>query len=476
MTETISFGHETYLSPFTWRYGSGAMRKLWSEEHKRRLWRRIWLALAEAQHALGLVTAGQVADLRAHVDEVDIERAHQIEAEIRHDLMAELRVYAEGCPVGGSILHLGATSMDIEDNADAVRLRDALDLVLDRLAVLLQALAGQIDRWAETPAMAFTHLQPAEPTTIGYRLAQYGGDLLMDFQELRRIREEIRGKGLKGAVGTSASYVQLLGSPAAARDLEARVMAALDLPAFPVTTQTYPRKQDWLVLNALAGLAGSLYKFAFDLRLLQSPPLGEWSEPFGARQVGSSAMPFKRNPINSENIDSLARYLATLPHVAWENAAHSLLERTLDDSANRRLILPNAFLVADELLSRATRLIQDLRVDEQAVAHTLGTYGTFAASERLLMELVKAGADRQEMHEVIRSHSMAAWESTRGGGPNPLADRLSTDPQVTTYLPPKRVRALLDATDYVGDAPQRARGMAEGIRKSGNRGIGEPGR
>ncbi len=240
-----------------------------------------------------------------------------------------------------------------------------------------------------------------------------------------------------------------------------------------MATQTYPRKQDWLVLNALAGLAGSLYKFAFDLRLLQSPPLGEWSEPFGQRQVGSSAMPFKRNPINAENIDSLARYLAALPHVAWENAAHSLLERTLDDSANRRLILPEAFLVADELLSRATRLIRDLRIDEEAVARTLGSYGTFAASERLLMELVKAGADRQAMHEIIRSHSMAAWETVSGGGPNPLPDRLSADPQVTTYLTPERVRALLDAADYVGDAPQRARGMAEGIRESVGQGNGE---
>jgi adenylosuccinate lyase len=362
--------------------------------------------------------------------------------------------------VGGPILHLGATSTDVEDNADALRLRAALDLVLERLAGLLQHLAGQIDRWAETPAMAFTHLQPAEPTTIGYRLAQYGQDLLIDHQELRRARSEIRGKGLKGAVGTSASYVQLLGSAAAARDLEARVMAALDLPAFPVATQTYPRKQDWLVLNALAGLAGSLYKFAFDLRLLQSPPLGEWSEPFGQRQVGSSAMPFKRNPINAENIDSLARYLAALPHVAWENAAHSLLERTLDDSANRRLILPGAFLAADELLSRATRLVRDLHINEEAVARTLETYGAFAASERLLMELVKAGADRQVMHEVIRSHSMAVWETVRAGGPNPLPDRLSADPQITAFLSSGQVSALLGATDFVGDALERAREMA----------------
>jgi adenylosuccinate lyase len=462
MLETRSFGQEIYLSPFSWRYGGNAMRQLWSEEYKRRLWRRIWLALAEAQQNAGLVTAEQVSDLRAHVDQVDIQRAHQIEAEIRHDLMAELHTFAEQSPTGGAIIHLGATSMDVEDNADALRLRGALDLVLDQLATLLHNLADQIFRWAETPTMAFTHLQPAEPTTIGYRLAQYGQDLLIDYEELRRTRGEIRGKGLKGAVGTSASYTQLLGSPIAAQDLEARVMTALDLSAFPITTQTYPRKQDWLVLNALAGLAGSLYKFAFDLRLLQSPPLGEWAEPFGERQVGSSAMPFKRNPINAENINSLARYVAALPHVAWENAAHSLLERTLDDSANRRLILPQAFLATDEMLSRVTRLMRDLQIDEEAVEHTLNAYGTFAATERLLMELVKAGADRQAMHEVIRSHSIAAWTMATQQ-PNPLLDRLSADPQVTAFLAPQRVRSLLRATDYVGDAPNRARQMAKRI-------------
>jgi adenylosuccinate lyase len=459
----FSFGYDTYLSPFTWRYGSQAMRELWGERHKRQLWRRIWLALAEAQHALGLVTAEHVADLAAHKDEVDIERAHQIEAEIRHDLMAELRTFAEQCRIGGAVLHLGATSMDIEDNADALRLRAALDLILGQVTELLRCLADQIRRWAETPTMAFTHLQPAEPTTIGYRLAQYGQDLLMDLEEVRHVRDQIRGKGLKGAVGTSASYTQLLGSPEAARELEDRVMAALDLPAFPVATQTYPRKQDWLVLNALAGLAGTLYKFAFDLRLLQSPPLGEWSEPFGERQVGSSAMPFKRNPINAENINSLARHVAGLPQVAWENAAHSLLERTLDDSGNRRLILPEAFLATDEILRRATRLVCDLQIDETAVARNLDKFSPFAACEGLLMELVKAGADRQVMHEVIRAHSMEAWKVVAGSRPNPLADWLSADPQITGYLPPDQVRSLFYVDDYLGDAPERARHLADQI-------------
>lgn len=238
-------------------------------------------------------------------------------------------------------------------------------------------------------------------------------------------------------------------------------MALLGLEAWPVTTQTYPRKQDWLVLNALAGVAGTLYKLAFDLRILQSPPIGEWAEPFGRQQVGSSAMPFKRNPINAEKIDSLARYLAQLPRVAWDDAAHSLLERTLDDSANRRLILPEAFLCADEILITAARIIEGLQVNEAAVSRNLATYGVFAATERLLMAAVKAGADRQAMHEILRQHSLAAWGEVTAGRPNPLTDLLCADERVAGYLPVEQVRRLLDASAYVGDAPRRARSMAD---------------
>jgi adenylosuccinate lyase len=391
---TESFTHQTFLSPFTWRYGSQEMRQIWSEVHKRQLWRRLWVALAEAQQSLGLVTPAQVADLRTQVDNVDIDRAHQIESEIHHDLMAEVKSYAEQCPVGGAIIHLGATSMDIEDNAEALRIRESLELILGELAVLLRVLAGQIDRWADSAVIGYTHLQPAEPTTLGYRLAQYGFDLLTDYYEIKRVHANIRGKGFKGAVGTSASYNELLllqqeSVPDAATwdtaTLETKIMSAIGLDPFPVTTQTYPRKQDWLLLNALAGLSGSLYKFAFDLRVLQTPALGELAEPFGRKQVGSSAMPFKRNPINAENIDSLARLMAALPRIAWDNAAHSLLERTLDDSANRRELLPTAFLTVDEILRRGTRLLSDLRVNETAMARNLAIYGTFAATERILM-------------------------------------------------------------------------------------------
>jgi adenylosuccinate lyase len=475
----------TYQSAFSWRYGSKEMRALWSEAHKRKLWRRMWVALAETQAELGIVTAAQADDLRAHQDDVNIERALAIEAEIHHDLMAEVRCFAEQCLVGGGIIHLGATSMDIEDNADVLRVRDALDLVIARLRQLMAAFAKQIEKYADMPTMAFTHIQPAEPTTIGYRLAQYAHDVLIDYDELTRVRAKLKGKGFKGAVGTSASYQELLKanppSPitnsnyAAAQTLgwemgdggffEKRIMAKLDLAAFPVATQVYARKQDWLVLNALAGLAQSLYKFAFDLRLLQSPPIGEWSEPFRERQVGSSAMPFKRNPINAEKIDSLARYLAALPRVAWDNAAHTLLERTLDDSANRRLIAPDAFLCADELLITTQRLIDGLRVNESAVTRNFQAYGVFAATERLLMALVSRGADRQAMHELIRDHAMAAWAEVSQGRANPLAERLCSDATVLRYLSADEARGVLDASGYVGDAAERARELAKAIRK-----------
>jgi len=460
------FTHETFLSPFTWRYGSDEMRRIWSEGYKRRLWRRVWVALAAAQHEAGLVGEQQLADLRAHQDDVDLARAAEIEAAIHHDLMAEVRTFAEQCLVGGPVIHLGATSADIQDNADAVRIREALDVVREKLRRVLLDLADLIDAHAGQACMGFTHLQPAEPTTVGYRLATYGQDLLENYAELDQVRHRIRGKGIKGAVGTAAAYEELLAdadmTPA---ELEALVMEVLDLGSFPVTTQVYPRQQEYRVLTALAGMAASLYRFAFDLRVLQSPPVGEWSEPFGAKQVGSSAMPFKRNPVNAENMDSLARYLAALPRVAWDNAAHSLLERTLDDSANRRVILPGAFLAADELLRRAHRILQGLEIRPEGIARTMAAYGTFAATERLLMELVRAGADRQAMHEVIRQHAVEAWEAVQRGDGNPLADRLAADPEILGYLSEERVRALLDATEHVGNAPERARRMAAMIHE-----------
>ena len=462
----MSTNPDPYISPFTWRYGTPAMRQIWSEVEARRLYRHIWVALARVQSRYGLVTPAQVADLQAHADNVDLARALEIEREIHHDIMSEIRTFAEQCPVGGGIIHLGATAMDVRDNATALQVRAALDLVLPQLDALLRAFAAQIEKWAATPCIGFTHIQPAEPTTIGYRLAGYAQDILMDRRDLARIRAEWRGKGFKGAVGTSASYKLLLQAHTTPAQFEAEVMAELDLAAWPITNQTYPRRQDWAMLTALSGLGSTLYRFAFDLRILQNPALGEWAEPFGRQQVGSSAMPFKRNPIRAEKINSLARYLAQLPRVAWDDAAHSLLERTLDDSANRRIILPNAFLTTDELLRVVTPLVRDLQIKPTAIARNLTTYGPFAGIEPLLMHLVQAGANRQDMHEILREVALQAWAHIEAGHPNPLEALLAQDTRLLAHLPAHTIRAALDARGYIGDAPERALALAQEIRKA----------
>jgi adenylosuccinate lyase len=397
------------------------------------------------------------------MEQIDLPRALEIEAEIHHDLMAEIKTFAEQAPRGGRILHLGATSMDIEDNAEALRIRQSLDLVIESLRPLILLFLEQIEAWSELPLVAYTHLQPAEPSTLGYRLAQYAQDLWQDWENLSRVRVQLCGKGFKGAVGTGASYAELLGVGNLA-EFEARLSARLGLPFYLATTQTYPRKQDYLVLSALAGLGGSLYKFAFDLRLLQSPPVGELSEPFDRQQVGSSAMPFKKNPINAEKIDSLARQLAQLPRVAWDNAAHTLLERTLDDSANRRSILPEGFLAADELVHVAVRIVNGLQVNSAAIKRNFAIYAPFAATERVLMALSKAGADRQAMHERLRLHALSAWADVQAGRPNPLAERIVKDPELLAFVGKEKLISLMDASQYVGDAPQRARLLAEQIR------------
>lgn len=456
---------ETYLSPYTWRYGTPQMRKIWSEAHKRRLWRKIWVALAEVQEHFELVTNKQVADLRAHAQDIDIERALEIEAKIRHDLMAEIAVYAEQCPQAGGIIHLGATSMDVKDNAVVLQTQQSLALVLASLQEVLNLLLGLIETHAQTPILAFTHLQPAEPSTLGYRLAQYAQDLHADYKDIKQLHTNLRGKGFTGAVGTSASFAQLLGSEHLP-EFAAQMSEKLGLPFYQAVTQTYPRRQDYKVVSALAGVGAVLYKFAFDLRILQSPPFAELAEPFGSHQVGSSAMPFKRNPIRAEKIDSLGRLLAQLPRVAWDNAAHSLLERTLDDSANRRTLLPEAFLITDELLKVGKEILGGLQIFAEGIEHNLDAYAPFAATERVLMALVKAGADRQEMHERLRQHSLEAWASVQRGESNPLGMLVEQDAEIGHYLTPEHLPDLMDVSAYLGDAPQRARDVAQSIRET----------
>ena len=457
--------HTTYASPFSWRYGRAELRTLFSEDRRRRLWRAVWVALAQAQAARGLVSAEEVADLRAHAGEIDLDAALAIEREIHHDLMAEIRVFASQAKTGGGKLHLGATSMDIEDTVETYRLRRALSLVGENLHALLASFATRIRANADTVCMAFTHLQPAEPTTLGYRFAVYAQDLLIDETNLRFVFGQLTSKGLRGAVGTAASYEQLLGHDGRSGEIEAEVLAAFGLESREISTQTYPRKLDYLLLSALAGLGASLSKFAADVRILSSPEFGEVAEPFGKSQVGSSAMPFKRNPILCERIDSLARLLVGYSDVAWQNAATNYLERTLDDSANRRTILPEALLCADELIVLARKVVEGLRVDERRIEQNLRTYGPFAGTEAVMMEAARAGGDRQALHERLRGAAMDAWSALARGEENPLERQLAADASLTALVDPAEIRRLLDPHAHVGTAPVRARALAARLEK-----------
>ena len=435
------------------------MRRIWSEVHKRELWRGIWVSLAKVESGYGLVNAEQIDELEARAGDIDIERSLAIEAEIRHDLMAEIKAFAEQCPKAGGIIHLGATSMDIEDNADALRIRESLVIVRSGLAELLKSMAGTIRRFSKLPVMAFTHLQPAEPTTFGYRCAIWAQDLLTAFTDLAVLESSIRGKGFKGAVGTSASYGELVGVENLSA-FEDALEKELGMAFYPVTTQTCSRLQEYKLLSTLAELGAALHKMAFDLRVLQSPPIGEVSEPFAKKQVGSSAMPFKRNPIDAEKIDSLARLLASYPQVAWSNASLSLLERTLDDSANRRTILPEAFLICDELIKTARKIVDGLLLDEAAIRRTYLRYAPFACTERVLMAMVKRGADRQETHERLRRLALAAWAEIKEGKENPLAGTIAADDFFRGQIGEAELAALMNIDEYLGDSVERAERFA----------------
>jgi adenylosuccinate lyase len=456
-------GFDSYQSPFTWRYGSPEMRALWSEREKRRTWRQLWVAMAEAQSALGLVTTAQVQELKAHAEEIDVARALEIEKKIHHDLMAEIKVYAAQCPNAGGVLHLGATSMDIKDNAEVLQIKRSLEFLLPKLETVLKAFTEKIETYAALPVIAFTHLQPAEPTTLGYRLASYAQDMLADHEALTRVFTALKGKGFKGAVGNAAASVSLYGLDGQ-RQFEEQVSRTIDLAFYPVATQTSPRKQDYDTLSALAGLAGSASKFAFDLRLLQSEVIGELAEPFGEEQVGSSAMPYKRNPIECEKINSLARAVSTAPLTAWNNAANSLLERTLDDSANRRTLFPETFLAVDEILDSMARIVTDLKVNPAMIQRNLEKFGPFAAVEKVLVACVKQGADRQELHEELRRLSMAAWKEIQQGRDNPLTGLVSESKAVTHWVDESELQGLFDVKSYTGIAESRSREISKTIK------------
>lgn len=461
-----NFDFSTYLSPFTWRYASDDMRYLFSELHKYELWRKIWVALAEGQNKAGLISKAELDDLKKHEKDINIERILEIEKETKHDVVAAIHEFAEHAKIGAGKIHLGATSMDITDNADMLKIMEALGMIEKRILALLSEFCALIEKYAAFPCLGYTHLQPAEPTTVGYRLAFYAEDLLINLEALRSTLKVIKGKGIKGAVGTAVSYKSLLKDKKnTASGLEKEVMKNLGIDPVLISNQTYTRQFDFIVLNTLTAITSSLAKFANDLRILQSPMFGEWSEPFGKKQVGSSAMPFKKNPINSENICSLARYVAKLPSIALENHTLSHLERTLDDSANRRIILADSFLATDQILITAEKITRGLVINENRITYNLNLYAPFAATETLLMEIVKRGGNRQEMHEALRNISMTAWAAIQEGKPNPMEELLVNNPQIKKYLHRDEIIKLMDIKNYLGDAPERARKLVKLIKQ-----------
>ena len=461
-----AYDHSSYVSPLSWRYGSEEMKEIFSEVHKRKLLRRVWIALARAEEKAGVVSKEQVEELEAHKDDIDIEKATEIENVIHHDLMAEIKTYASQCPKAGGIIHLGATSMDALDNADAVRFTEALTLTLKRLDDLVDALSEKAEAYKNVPTMAFTHIQPAEITTIGYRLSQTLQDLLDDREQLVFVKKNIRGKGMKGAVGTAASYKELVAeSSISSIELENMVMEELGIKAYDAATQIYSRKQDLRIIEALSSIACTLHKFSLDFRILQSPPIGEFSEPFGKMQVGSSAMPFKRNPINSEKIDSLSRIVENAYQSAWNNAATTVLERSLDDSANRRIFIPESFIALDEMLITEIKVVKGMSIHSTATERLMSNYGVFASTERVLMELGKKGADRQKMHEVIREESLKAWVCVQEGKENPLKKALLDNSELLSYLSKEEIEKALDASEYTGDAEKRTEMVLDRARK-----------
>ncbi len=442
-----------WQSPLSGRYASPEMLALWSEPHRIATWRRVWLALAEAEQAVGIAIPDvALAEMRAALETADLAEAAEYERRFRHDVMAHVHQFGDQAPAARAYLHLGATSAFVTDNADGLIVREGLELVLGRLLAVADALRSFAATEAATPTLAYTHFQPAQLTTVGKRATLWLQDLALDIEALLHVLAQWRLRGCKGTTGTQASFLELLGGDhAAVRRLEREVTSRLGHDrVFAATGQTYPRKLDSQVLDVLSGIAQSAAKFGADLRLLQHE--GELLEPFESEQIGSSAMAYKRNPMRAERMGALARHVITLQQNAAHTAAAQWLERTLDDSANRRLTLPEAFLSIDAILSLYGNVARGLEVRHAVIARHVESQMPFMATERWLMLAVQAGGDRQVLHEVIRRHSLAVHEAVATGATNDLADRLAGDPAFG-QIPAATLRDELTPDRYVGRAP-----------------------
>lgn len=460
--------HLFYDNPLIARYAGAEMSERWGPQRKFRTWRRLWLALAEAEHELGLlsadgktprITAEHLAELRAHLDDIDFDRAAWWEKQLRHDVMAHVHTLGEVAPECKEIIHLGATSCYVTDNADLILMRESLDELCGRLANLIDALARFAETWRSEPTLGFTHFQPAQLTTVGKRATLWCYDFVLDLKELERRRDELPFRGAKGTTGTQASFLALFnGNHDKVRHLDALVAKKMGFETrFPVTGQTYSRKIDTQVVDTLSGVAQSAHKWGNDLRLLAHRQ--EVDEPFEEKQIGSSAMAYKRNPMRAERLCSLSRFLMGLPAMAAQTHATQWFERTLDDSAARRLYIPQAFLTADACLRIALNVARGLVVNQPVIAKGVREYLPYMATENLIMAAVAAGADRQDVHEVIRVHSHEVTKRIKDGVgvSTELFDRLKKEPAFAKV----DFAAATDASLFVGRSPEQVTEFVE---------------
>jgi len=445
--------HDSYVSPLESRYASQAMRELFSDKHKFTTWRRLWIALARAQKQLGLdISDEQIAELETHVDDIDYDAAGEYERKFRHDVMAHIHAYGDAVPSAKGIIHLGATSQFVNCNTDLLILRDALGMVAGALANVIDALANFAREHRDLPCLGFTHYQPAQMTTVGKRAALWCSEFVSDLAEVERRIETLAFRGVKGTTGTQASFLALFdGDHEKVKQLDAMVAAEMGFDTtICITGQTYSRKIDAMAAQTLAGIGASVHKFCNDVRLLAN--LKELEEPFESTQVGSSAMAYKRNPMRCERATALARFLMDVAQSPLHTAAEQWFERTLDDSANKRIAMSEAFLSADAILNIVTNVARGMVVYPAVVGAHIRAELPFMASENILMAGVQAGGDRQELHEQIRIHSQAAAQQVKGEGkPNDLIERIKGDETFASL----DIDALLDPSAFVGRAPQQ---------------------
>jgi adenylosuccinate lyase len=447
--------HDRYSSPLAERYASRAMLANWSPQHRYGLWRRLWLALADAQRELGVdIPDEAMTQMEAGLDAIDFEAVAAYERRFRHDVMAHVHAFADVAPAARPYIHLGATSAYVTDNADLILMRRGLDLLRGKVLDVLRQLAAFARAWRDEPTLGYTHLQPAQLTTVGKRATLWMQDLVLDLADVEHRIATLPFRGVKGTTGTQASFLELFGGDhGKVRELDRMVTAAMGFPrALAVTDQTYTRKLDAQVLGVVAGIAASAAKFASDMRVLQA--FGEIEEPFEREQIGSSAMAYKRNPMRAERINSLARFVVSLETNANETHAVQYFERTLDDSANRRLVIPESFLATDAILVLMANIVSDPEVHTARIRQRVADELPFMATEALIVRAVQAGGDRQAVHETIRRHSIAAARAVKDAGArNDMLERLAADPEYG--LPIEDLRAVADPRRFVGRAPEQ---------------------